>query len=84
MSEAERARLAEVFRVVFDLPADADPARARREALAAWDSLGHVMLVSAICSEFDVEISPVDSLDLTSFDAAADLLGALLGEESRR
>lgn len=78
MTEA-RARLAEIFQVVFDLPTDADLSRLVPGS-DAWDSLGHVSLVTAISSEFDVQISAIDSLEITSFDATLELLEELLNE----
>lgn len=80
MSEATKSQLAEVFQVVLELPADADLSALRRGETAGWDSLGHVTLMTAIASEFDVEITAVDSLDVTSFEAAASLLEELLDE----
>jgi acyl carrier protein len=79
MNENTRARLAEIFQVVFDLPSDVDPTQVEQGS-SGWDSLGHVTLVTALASEFDVEITAVDSLDITSFEAAAEILAELLDE----
>lgn len=38
----------------------------RRGDLAAWDSLGHIMLVEAIGKEFAVQISPDEALQMES------------------
>jgi acyl carrier protein len=81
MTEALYPRLREIFEVVFELPADVDPREVRPGETSAWDSLGHVTLVTAIASEFGVTINPVDSLEITSFDAAAALLEELLESE---
>ena len=80
MIDTYRARLAEIFQVVFELPPDADLAAVRQGATTGWDSLGHVSLITAIASEFGVEITAVDSLEITSFDTAAQVLEDLLNE----
>ena len=78
MSDDRIERLSTLFRLVFDLPADADPTQARQMTTTAWDSLGHVSLITAIESEFEIEIPTIDSLDLTSFEAAMLILEDLL------
>ena len=62
-------------------PPEADPTQVRQVSTSAWDSLGHVSLVTALSSEFRVEISVADSLDITSFEAAALLLDELFSEQ---
>lgn len=64
-------KLAEIFRAVFDLPAEADPSGVRQLGEPAWDSLAHVSLVAAVESEFGVAIDVADSLELTSYQAVA-------------
>lgn len=82
MSESFDARMAEVFRAVFELPADADPTQIRQVTTKAWDSLGHVSLVAALESEFEVEITAVDSIEITSYEAAHLLVEELVAERS--
>lgn len=77
MSSA-RDRLAEIFLVVFDLPPDTDLAGVAPGTTEKWDSLGHVSLVTAISNEFGVQISAVDSLEITSFESTAALLEELM------
>ena len=36
------------------------------DSLDQWDSLSHIKLVMAIESEFEVELSPEDSMDMLS------------------
>ena len=36
------------------------------DSLDKWDSLSHIKLVMAIESEFEVELSPEDSMDMLS------------------
>ena len=78
MSESLDSRLSEVFHAVFDLPHDADVGAIRQVTTAKWDSLGHVSLVTALESEFGIEISAVDSIDITSFEAARLVISELM------
>lgn len=82
MSDPFDARLADVFRAVFELPADTDPTTIRQVTTGAWDSLGHVSLVTALESEFEVEITAVDSIEITSFEAARLLVEELAAEQT--
>lgn len=82
MSDSIDARLAEVFRAVFELAPDADPWGVRQMTTDAWDSLGHVSLVTALESEFEIEISAVDSIEITSFEAARLLVEDLAAEQA--
>ncbi len=65
------AKLAEIFRAVFNLPTEADPTAVRQLSEPAWDSLAHVTLVAAVESEFGVTIDAAESLELTSYQAVA-------------
>ncbi|MCC6432171.1 MAG: acyl carrier protein [Gemmatimonadaceae bacterium] len=62
--------LEEIFRAIFELPAQADVTGLTQKQHAAWDSLAHVTLIGAIESEFDLSIDVADSMEITSFDAA--------------
>lgn len=76
MTNEERTKLADVFRAVFELDAGADVTEVRRDSHPKWDSLGHVTLVAAIESEFDLELDTGDALALDSFATAEQMLGA--------
>ena len=69
-------RLQEIFRTVFELPANADVAACARSNTAGWDSMAHITLVVAIEEEFGVVIDVADSLNLTSYDSARRYLAA--------
>jgi acyl carrier protein len=75
------ATLQEIFRIVFDLRPDVDPATLRRGD-PPWDSLAHVSLVAAIESEFRIQVDPGESDAISSFDAAAALLGRAVEVDS--
>lgn len=63
------AQLQEIFRGVFNLPAD-KVAGARQDNTPDWDSMAHVTLVAALEGEFGLAIDAGDSLELTSYEAA--------------
>ena len=64
-------RLEEIFRYVFKLPQDADVTGVVQHEVPDWDSLAHVSLILALESEFNIQIDPVDSMELTSFESVA-------------
>ncbi len=67
-------RLANCFANVFpDIQADEIP-RASTASLAAWDSVAHITLLSAVSEEFEVEFAPEDFEELISFQLLADHL----------
>ena len=67
-------RLATCFSNVFpNLKPDEIP-RASTASLAAWDSVTHVILLSAVAEEFGCEFMPEDFENLVSFALIADHL----------
>lgn len=82
MSDTIHARLADIFRIVFELPDRTDLGTVHQAITPAWDSLAHVTLVVALESEFEIEISAADSLEITSFDAALSIVEELAAEQS--
>lgn len=82
MSQDRLDILAQVFRAVFRLAADADVRGSSQAATRGWDSLGHVTLVTALESEFEVAISPADSIEMTSYEMVVEILDELLAEKS--
>ena len=69
MTSHTRAKLEQIFRAVFELPPDAEVTNIRQINLRKWDSLGHVLLISAIESEFGIQIDPLKSTKLMSFES---------------
>jgi acyl carrier protein len=69
LSNDMRAKLEEIFRAVFELPAGAPVQHIRQINFRKWDSLGHVLLIAAVESEFGRSIDPTQSLQLTSFES---------------
>ncbi len=67
-------RLAACFAGVFpDIQPDEVP-RASTASLAAWDSVAHVTLLSAVSEEFGVEFEMEDYEDLVSYALILDCL----------
>ena len=65
-------RITQCFSNVFpNLSLDEIP-RASTASVAAWDSVAHITLLSAIAEEFQFEFSPEDFEQLISFPLIAD------------
>lgn len=71
MDTTHDAKLQTIFRVVLQLPEQAEVAAVRQPDVPTWDSLAHTLLIAAIESEFGLQIDAADSLELTSYAAAA-------------
>src|SRR5215469_7945106 len=69
LTDQTRSRLEKIFRAVFELPPDAPVQNIRQINVRKWDSLGHVLLMSAIESEFGVQLDIATSVQLTSFES---------------
>ncbi|MFA7429779.1 MAG: acyl carrier protein [Rhodospirillaceae bacterium] len=70
----ERAQVEKVFREVFQLPDDVDvPSLAYRQR-PEWDSVGHMQLIAALETEFDVMLETDEVIDMSSFDKAVEIL----------
>ena len=74
LSPRAEEKLQDIFRVVFRLPETCDVTQVHQASEGNWDSLGHVSLVAAIESEFNITIDAADTLQMTSYDATRSLL----------
>ncbi len=74
MSADLEAKLSEVFRLVLELPDEADVSKVRRINERRWDSLAHVTLTTALEGEFGVTLDAKDIERLTSYQATLLLL----------
>jgi acyl carrier protein len=81
MNARVAASLQEIFRVVLDLPPDADLG-AVRQGHHSWDSLAHVSLVAALESEFGIRVEAGEGEQIRTFGAAAQLLARKLEPDS--
>lgn len=72
---SSRRILIDTFLHSLDLPSDIDiPALAYRTA-PGWNSVGHMQLIAAIETTFDVMMETQDIIELSSFDKAVEILG---------
>lgn len=62
ITDRVRGVVSDVFGVELDSIGDGSSP----DTIDAWDSLGHITLVLALESEFDVSLSPEDALDMLS------------------
>jgi len=68
------AKLIQIFQLVFELPDNTDVSQVRRINLAGWDSLAHVTLVTALESEFGINLDYRDGERITSYQSTLLLL----------
>ncbi len=79
MSKAEIfEKLEEIFRDVFDDESLQIGERTTAADVDGWDSLSHIMLLSAIEDEFDIKFDMKAVQGLQDVGAMADLIGELL------
>ena len=67
-------KVEQVIRDVFKLDDGFDLAQAAPGEIPQWDSLGHVALLSAVESAFDIQLSPEDIADVDSVDALKEVV----------
>lgn len=67
-------RLQFAFREALALPPTYNVPSAESRSLSQWDSVGHLQLVVAIETAFDVQLNPGDVLDLQSYSDAIGIL----------
>lgn len=62
-----RARYMKCFTEMFEI-SDNEAKTLAYQEITAWDSVGHMNLISVIEEEFDIEMDIDDITDLSSFD----------------
>jgi len=70
--------LSQIFRIVFELEDDVDTSSIRRINEVRWDSLANVTLVTAIESEFGINLDYSETERLTSYKSAVILINEKL------
>lgn len=65
----------DLFRQSFDLEDGASVDDLAYRAIPGWDSVGHMRLIAALETEFDIMLETDDVLDLSSFAKGLDILG---------
>ena len=71
-----RDRLTRLFQQEFDLPPDAVVETLAYQQQAGWDSVGHMRLVAAVETEFNLLLTTDQILDFGSFAKGLDILQA--------
>ena len=67
-------KLIDVFRSALGMPDEVDIPSLKYRGIKEWDSVGHMQLVAAIETEFDVMLETSDILEMSSFVKAVELL----------
>jgi len=76
------SRLKQVFSDVLEIPEDKINNDISPRTIESWDSLQHVVLISAISEEFSITIDPRISMEMISFEKTLDKIILLLKEKS--
>ena len=82
-SEKVQLRVREVIARVFQADPQAFNQETRRGDLEKWDSLGHLTLIEALCSEFEIEIPPEDALDMETVNDITRIVHTLVDGVAR-
>jgi acyl carrier protein len=69
-----RDRVFSAFKESFDLDEDANTAKLVYQDHPAWTSVGHMILVAALESEFDTMLETDDILDMSNFEKAVTIM----------
>lgn len=70
----DEERLWGVFREVLELPPEAERAALAYNETEKWNSLGHMSLIAAIETEFDLILETDDILAMSNFAKAVDIV----------
>jgi acyl carrier protein len=68
------AALETCFVDTFALEPSTDPRSLNFQSIPEWDSVGHMQLVAAIETAFDVMLETQEVLDMSNFDKAVEIL----------
>jgi acyl carrier protein len=67
-------KLRRCFIETFELEPDVDVESLHYQGIEAWDSVGHMQLIAALETTFDIMIDTQDVLDMNSFNKAKAIL----------
>lgn len=74
LNQQTKIKLEQIFRAVFELPADAAVTQLRQADFPKWDSMGHVLLMAAVENEFGIQLEVDTMVSLTSFESVESYL----------
>jgi len=66
MKQAIDDRIYRIVSDVFGAPTDTIDDDSSPDSISTWDSISHIHLILALESEFGVELSPEDSMEMLS------------------
>jgi acyl carrier protein len=69
-----RDRVFSAFKESFDLDDDIDTSKLVYQEYPAWTSIGHMILVAALESEFDTMLEADDILEMSNFDKSVSIM----------
>ena len=69
-----RDRVFSAFKESFDLDDGADTSKLVYQEFPAWTSVGHMILVAALESEFDTMLETDDILEISNFDKTVSIM----------
>jgi acyl carrier protein len=69
-----RDRVFGAFKESFDLEDDTDTSKLVYQEYPAWTSIGHMILVAALESEFDTMLETDDILEMSNFEKAVSIM----------
>ena len=69
-----RDRVFSAFKESFDLDDEADSSKLVYQEFPAWTSVGHMILVAALESEFDTMLETDDILEMSNFDKTVSIM----------
>ena len=69
-----RDRVYNAFKESFDLDDDTDTSILVYQAYPAWTSIGHMILVAALESEFDTMLETDDILEMSNFEKTVSIM----------
>ena len=69
-----RERVFSAFKESFDLEDDANTSKLVYQDHPAWTSIGHMILVAALESEFDTMLETDDILEMSNFEKAVSIM----------
>jgi acyl carrier protein len=69
-----RDRVYNAFKESFDLDDATNTSALVYQAYPAWTSIGHMVLVAALESEFDTMLETDDILEMSNFDKAVSIM----------
>ncbi len=70
-----RERLISVFKTVLEIEDTNKIPSLEYNTIPKWDSVGHMQLIAAIETEFDILMETEQIIDMSCFDVACTILG---------